>query len=54
MGPLIIKTLAAHYNSTIPLKTVKNYNVGIPIGGIALAVSAVSNYQMHLHILNVL
>lgn len=56
MGPLIIKTLAAHYNFTTPLKIVPNYDVGVPIGGIALAVSAVSNKQIHLHIfkLNVL
>lgn len=43
MGPLIIKIFVAHYNFMIPLKTVPNYDVGVPIGGIALAVTAVSN-----------
>jgi hypothetical protein len=47
MGPLIIKTFAAHYNFTAPSKIVMNYDVGVPIGGIALAVSAVSN-KTHL------
>ena len=54
MGPLIIKTFVAHYNFMTPSKIVLNYNVGVPIGGIALAVSAVSNNQIHLHMLNVL
>jgi hypothetical protein len=54
MGPLIIKTFAAHYNFTTPSKIVPKYNVGVPIGGIALAVSAVSNNQTHLHMLTVL
>jgi hypothetical protein len=54
MGPLIIKTFAAHYNSTTPSKIVSKYDVGLPIGGIALAVSAVSNNQIHLRILNLL
>jgi hypothetical protein len=54
MGPLIIKTFSAHYNFTTPSKIVPKYNVGIPIGGIALAVSAVSNNQAHLRILTVL
>ena len=43
MGPLIIKTFAAHYSFATPLKIISNYEVGFPIGGIALAVSAVSN-----------
>ena len=43
MGPLIIKTFAAHYSFGTPLKIISNYEVGFPIGGIALAVSAVSN-----------
>jgi hypothetical protein len=54
MGPLIIKTFAAHYSFTTPSKILPKYDVGVPIGGIALAVSAVSNNQMHLHMLNVL
>ena len=55
MGPLIIKTFVAHYNFMTPSKTIPNYNAGVPIGGIALAVSAVSNTnQIHLHVLNVL
>ena len=54
MGPLIIKTFAAHYNSTTLSKIVLKYDVGLPIGGIALAVSAVSNNQIHLRILNLL
>ena len=44
MGPLIIKTFAAHYNFTAPLKIILNYNVGLPIGGIALAITPVSDY----------
>jgi hypothetical protein len=51
MGPLIIKTFAAHYNFATPSKTIPNYDVGVPIGGIALAVTAVSNNQIFLHIL---
>jgi hypothetical protein len=43
MGPLITKTFAAHYNLMAPLKIVPNYDVGVPIGGIVLAGSAVSN-----------
>ena len=39
MGPLITKTFAAHYSLTTPSKIVPNYDVGVPIGGIALAVS---------------
>ena len=54
MGPLIIKTFAAHYNFTTPSKVIPNYEVGVPIGGIALAVSAVSNKQINLHVLSVL
>ena len=42
MGPLIIKTFAAHYNFATPSK-ILDYDVGVPIGGIALAVTAVSN-----------
>jgi hypothetical protein len=42
MGPLIIKTFAAHYSFATPSKIIPNYDVGVPIGGIALAVSAVS------------
>jgi hypothetical protein len=53
MGPLIIKTFAAHYNQTTPSKVVPNYDVGVPIGSIALAVSAVSNNQNFVHMLNV-
>lgn len=53
MGTLIIKTFAAHYSHTTPSKAVPNYDVGIPIGSIALAVSAVSNNQILLHMLNV-
>jgi hypothetical protein len=54
MGPLIIKTFVAHYNFTAPLKIVPNYDVGVPIGGIALAVSAVSNKNTFIHMLTVL
>jgi len=53
-GPLIIKTFVAHYNFTTPSKIIPNYNAGVPIGGIALAVSAVSNVQLCIHMLNVL
>ena len=45
-GPLIIKTFVAHY-FTAPSKIIPNYDVGVPIGGLALAVSAVSN-ETHL------
>jgi hypothetical protein len=44
LGPLIIKMFVAHYNFATPSKIISNYDVGLPIGGIALAVSAVSNY----------
>ena len=43
MGPLITKTFAAHYSFATPSKILPTYDVGVPIGGIALAVSAVSN-----------
>lgn len=51
MGPLIIKSFAAHYSLAAPSIIIPNYDVGIPIGGIALAVSAVSNNQICLHML---
>ena len=43
MGPMIIKTFAAHYNFVAPSKIVLNFDIGIPVGGIALAATAVSN-----------
>ena len=43
MGPMIIKTFAAHYNFAAPSKIVPNFDVGVPVGGIALAATAVSN-----------
>lgn len=46
MGPLIIKTFAAHYNFTTPSKVIPNYNVGLPIGGIGLAITAVSDSEL--------
>jgi hypothetical protein len=49
MGPLIIKTFAAHYSFMMPSKIVSNYDVGVPIGGIALAVSAVSNLTKYIY-----
>jgi hypothetical protein len=51
MGPLIVKTFATHFNVTTPSKIVPGYDVGLPVGGIALAASAVSNNQIHLHML---
>jgi hypothetical protein len=54
MGPMIIKTFAAHYNFATPSKIVSNFDVGVPVGGIALAVTAVSNNQSYLQMLIVL
>lgn len=46
MGPLIIKMFVTHYSVTNPTKIVRNYDVGVPIGGIVLAVTAVSTYYL--------
>ena len=46
MGPLIIKTFETHYSIANPTKIVHNYDVGVPIGGIALTMTAVSTYYV--------
>jgi hypothetical protein len=43
LGTTVIETFSVHFQFSQPLKVLQNISVGSPIGGLALALSAVSN-----------